>query len=80
LKELLRSNDYINDPFSEKNPFNTICSRGDLGGRASGCIDTKVVNSEMFNEMKVWIVNGPSSDNFGPFSWSNTNFSDLRVG
>lgn len=30
--------------------------------------------------MKLWLINGPSADNYGPFSWSNTSFSDLRVG
>ena len=36
--------DYMNDPYSEKDPMNAICSRGDLQEtpRADGCYDTKV--------------------------------------
>lgn len=30
LKQVLRSNEYENDPFAEGNPSYTICSRGDL--------------------------------------------------
>lgn len=36
--------DYKNDPYSEGNPMNAICSRGDLQEKpsTSGCVDTKV--------------------------------------
>ena len=42
FKALLRSNAYQTDPYSKGDPFNAICSRGDLGGYAGGCYDTKV--------------------------------------
>lgn len=36
--------DYTNDPYSEDDPINAICSRGDLmkEPEAGGCYDTKV--------------------------------------
>ena len=41
--------DYTKDPYSEDNPMNTICSRGDLLKKpeGGGCYDTKV--SETIN-------------------------------
>jgi hypothetical protein len=48
LKVLLRSNNYVIDPYSfdgtSQNPFYAICSRGDLSSKqsTSGCYDTKV--------------------------------------
>ena len=42
--------DYMNDPYSEHNPFNAICSRGDLAEKpdAGGCYDTKVSEYEKY--------------------------------
>ena len=38
--------DFPHDPYSDKNPVNSICARGDLlipsDSRPSGCYDTKV--------------------------------------
>ena len=44
LQRLMRSNDFHNDPYSHGNPFNAICSRGDLANppHTGGCYDTKV--------------------------------------
>jgi hypothetical protein len=42
FKALLRANDYNTDPYSGGNPWNAICSRGDLVGDDGGCYDTKV--------------------------------------
>ena len=42
FKSLLRANAYQTDPYSKGDPFNAICSRGDLEGYAGGCYDTKV--------------------------------------
>ena len=39
--ELMRSNDYKNDPLSAGSPWNAICSRGDLAGSPDGCLDGK---------------------------------------
>ena len=43
---LLFSIDYPHDPYSDKNPYNSICSRGDLlipsDRSPDGCYDTKV--------------------------------------
>ncbi len=44
MQYIMRFNDYQNDPYSEGNPMNSICSRGDLKNPpfAGGCYDTKV--------------------------------------
>ena len=38
--------DFPHDPYSDKNPYNSICARGDLlipsDSSPSGCYDTKV--------------------------------------
>ena len=46
MKYIMRFNDYKNDPYSEGNPMNSICSRGDLRDppTAGGCYDTKVMS------------------------------------
>ena len=65
LKAIMRYNDYKNDPYSEGNPYNAICSRGDLvsGAKASpgGCYDTKVTNLTMARAMQAQIINGPTT-------------------
>mmetsp|Transcript_36111 Transcript_36111/g.93933 ORF Transcript_36111/g.93933 Transcript_36111/m.93933 type:complete len:509 (-) Transcript_36111:694-2220(-) len=54
IKQILRSNDYKNDPFSEGNPANAICSRVDLDDsrpasqRLVGCYDTKVSSYSLY--------------------------------
>ena len=44
MQYIMRFNDYKNDPYSEGNPMNSICSRGDLSEEPflGGCYDTKV--------------------------------------
>jgi len=53
IKSLLRFNDFNNDPFSEKEAWDSICSRGDLSENpvSRGCTDTKVTSYELFKEI-----------------------------
>ena len=75
---LSRYNDYEHDPYSNGNPDNAICARGDLrtpSPTPGGCLDTKV--SDYFQSLKfeAEVVNGPTSTNssYGPgqapFDW-----------
>eukprot|EP00121_Abeoforma_whisleri_P003448 Awhi_evm1s3097 len=63
MKNIMRYNDYQNDPLSKHDPSGAICSRYDLKeGQAinSGCYDTKVSNFEMFKKMRAFAINGPT--------------------
>merc|ERR1712146_674972 len=45
FKAIMRYNDYKNDPYAKGDPYNAICSRGDLESDSpspGGCYDTKV--------------------------------------
>ncbi len=44
MQHIMRFNEYKTDPYSDGDPMNSICSRGDLRSTpfAGGCIDTKV--------------------------------------
>ncbi|ESP01375.1 hypothetical protein LOTGIDRAFT_186156 [Lottia gigantea] len=73
FKNIMRYNDYKKDNYSEDNPCNTICCRGDLdtkSPRADGCYDTKVTDYNMALNLQAEIVNGPTlGDNLPPFKW-----------
>lgn len=72
FKRILRSNDYLNDPYSKKSPFNAICSRGDLHPDTpilSGCYDTKVTHTAMFWKLQSHVINGPTAQSLPPFRW-----------
>ncbi|CAE1176247.1 Phospholipase-B 81,Phospholipase B-like 1,Phospholipase B [Acanthosepion pharaonis] len=82
MKNLLRSNDYKNDKYSEKNPWNAICSRGDLAEdpQAVGCYDTKVTDFFLAKSMTADIISGPTlGTNLNPFAWSGK-FKDSHIG
>mmetsp|Transcript_22079 Transcript_22079/g.43444 ORF Transcript_22079/g.43444 Transcript_22079/m.43444 type:complete len:596 (+) Transcript_22079:294-2081(+) len=88
LKEILRSNDYLHDPFSldagKPNPMYTICSRGDLMSDKpipDGCYDTKVTSYKSgVMDRKAHIINGMTRGKNGnslpAFEWSQ--FPELR--
>eukprot|EP00511_Aplanochytrium_stocchinoi_P002354 CAMPEP_0204838798 /NCGR_PEP_ID=MMETSP1346-20131115/31935_1 /ASSEMBLY_ACC=CAM_ASM_000771 /TAXON_ID=215587 /ORGANISM="Aplanochytrium stocchinoi, Strain GSBS06" /LENGTH=451 /DNA_ID=CAMNT_0051975051 /DNA_START=41 /DNA_END=1396 /DNA_ORIENTATION=+ len=94
LKKLMRSNKYLNDPYSfdgvSQNPLYAICSRGDLidgknGNRKSpmGCYDTKVTSFQYGAlDRKAEIINGPtwrySGSSMKPFRW--TEFPNMYHG
>lgn len=73
-KALMRYNDYKNDPISNGNPNNAICSRGDLAGSPGGCYDTKVTCWSWFQKQRSAIINGPTRSHGLPaFSWKEQN-------
>lgn len=64
FKAIMRYNDYKHDPYSENNPYNAICSRGDLSSSRpspGGCYDTKVTNYTMALRLQSEIINGPTT-------------------
>jgi len=73
LQNLMRYNNYKNDPYSKQNPGNAICSRFDLESthpRPSGCYDTKYTNYQSQKTQTSWALNGPTqSHGLPPFSW-----------
>jgi len=79
MKDIMRYNDYQHDKYSEGDPCDSICCRGDLysgGGSPFGCYDTKVADYKMAVEMASVIINGPTrSHHLKPFSW-NGSYSD----
>jgi hypothetical protein len=81
FKSLLRANDYLTDPYSKRDPYNAICSRGDLEGYADGCYDTKVTSASWMPAQRADIINGPTTagGTLPPFVWTS-NFTDSHVG
>lgn len=74
FQDILRYNDYTNDEFSDGDPWNAICSRGDLAVNAtpSGCYDTKATSVGKALEMESWALSGPTlSHDLPAFSWKN---------
>jgi len=73
---LMRSNNYKTDPYSDSDPYNAVCSRGDLAtgtdNMAFGCVDTKWITASSFKNGVSYAINGPTINNGGlpPFSWS----------
>jgi hypothetical protein len=74
LQDLMRYNDYLEDPYSENNPMRAICSRGDLQQNnpiPSGCYDTKVTQASMVHNRESLAINGPTtSHTLPPFNWT----------
>ncbi|XP_072044453.1 phospholipase B-like 1 [Amphiura filiformis] len=73
-KNILRFNNYKNDPYSYREPCNTICCRGDLRDppSAGGCYDTKVTNLGMSAKMMSYAISGPTqSSNLPAFEWTD---------
>lgn len=82
MKTLLRSNDYKHDIYSQMNPWEAICSRGDLALKptAVGCYDTKVTDYFMAQNLSADIVSGPTlGKNLEPFTWTPL-FDDSHIG
>jgi hypothetical protein len=88
LRVVIRSNHWQTDPLSGDNPFNAICSRGDLvpdqGGTpwvnrsAVGCIDAKAVGADLqasAQDMRVDAISGPTTSDGAqpPFDWTEDN-------
>jgi len=76
FQDILRYNDFMNDKYGERDPWNAICSRGDLveDGTASpnGCYDTKATHFAAAKNMEAWALNGPTESHGLPaFDWSS---------
>eukprot|EP01118_Nematostelium_gracile_P000397 TRINITY_DN1042_c0_g1_i1.p1 TRINITY_DN1042_c0_g1~~TRINITY_DN1042_c0_g1_i1.p1 ORF type:complete len:522 (+),score=135.38 TRINITY_DN1042_c0_g1_i1:111-1676(+) len=74
MQNLMRYNNWQNDPLSGGSGAGGICCRGDLGnGNTSpfGCTDSKVTSMEGVFGGEVWAIYGPTWDQQAPFSWSN---------
>ncbi|XP_052791309.1 phospholipase B-like 1 isoform X2 [Mya arenaria] len=83
MKNIMRYNDYKEDPYSEGDSCNAICCRGDLRQTSSGpfgCYDTKVSNYAMAMNMQADIINGPTlGSGLPPFVWT-TFYNQSHVG
>lgn len=82
MKNIMRYNDYQEDPYSEGNSCNAICCRGDLTSKPSpsGCYDTKVANYQMAQEMTADIINGPTlGTGLKPFQWTTEHQSHIGL-
>ena len=80
LKWIMRYNEYKDDRFSEKNPMDTICSRGDLNSGhpvLAGCYDTKVSSYKRALKLVSEAVNGPTAQDQPPFKWSEQKNSNV---
>jgi Phospholipase B len=75
---ILRYNDYKNDPYAGGDPWNAICSRGDLAssGSPDGCLDTKAGSYARFAAKQTYVINGPTTGSIPgkgtlpPFAWT----------
>ncbi|KAL5516228.1 hypothetical protein EMCRGX_G001509 [Ephydatia muelleri] len=77
---LMRSNNYKQDPYSQKDPMNAICSRGDLQHQpyAGGCIDTKMTDYNSGLSLTTYAENGPTHQGLAPFDWNAVpQFNDI---
>jgi len=84
FQHILRYNDYEHDTYSEDNPCNTICCRGDLDAispKTSGCYDTKVADYKMARSLQSLAINGPTlGDNLKPFAWTGSFANASHIG
>ncbi|KAJ7370826.1 Phospholipase B-like 1 [Desmophyllum pertusum] len=84
MKYILRYNDYPKDPYSDKNPYNSICSRGDLltpsDSSPSGCYDTKVTDYSRAKSLMSEAISGPTYQGLPVFCWSHFKFPNKHVG
>jgi len=84
MQHIMRYNDYKNDPYSEGNPCNSICCRGDLDKKnpiPNGCYDSKVTDYNMALSMQSYAINGPSlGDSLPPFQWTDAFNNTTHLG
>ena len=76
-KKLMRYNDFENDPLSKGDASNVISYRGDLEQNVTcfGGIDVKFSSISAIKKVgakKIYLINGPTYDNYPPFQWSTT--------
>jgi len=86
MKDMLRYNDYKHDDYSEGQPCNTICCRGDLesdwnDNLVLGCYDTKVSDYSLALNLKSLAINGPTTSHSLPvFSWVGQFSNQSHIG
>jgi len=79
LMDIMRYNAYKSDPYSEANPVDSICARGDLLDNPVpfGCIDSKLTSFSLQKGCKGYAISGPTTfKGLPPFSWSLFNDTD----
>ncbi|KAH3863783.1 phospholipase B-like 1 [Dreissena polymorpha] len=83
MKNIMRYNDYTEDPYSEDDSCNTICCRGDLRESSPGpfgCYDTKVSSYAMATNLQADVINGPTlGTRLQPFQWTDA-YKQSHVG
>lgn len=74
--------EYKTDPYSDNDPMDAICSRGDLESppQSGGCTDSKVTNYNMAKNLTAHIRNGPTHQDVAPFQWSTSPFTIPHTG
>jgi len=83
MKNLMRSNNYQTDPYSYGDPGNAICSRFDLEKdypSAGGCYDSKVTSYSLARALVSQAVNGPTTENQPPFSFTGQFANKIHEG
>jgi len=76
VQDILRYNNYKNDPFTKGVASDSICARSDLDRSPdpSGCIDTKVTSYAMQSTLKCNAIGAPTTlGGLAPFSWDKFN-------
>jgi len=78
MKNIMRYNDYKNDPLSLGDACNSISARCDLNPEngpmthsAFGGYDCKVTDNNLIKNMTTHALSGPTSETLPPFSWNN---------
>ncbi|ESO88915.1 hypothetical protein LOTGIDRAFT_205711 [Lottia gigantea] len=82
FKHIMRYNDFKTDPYSESDPCNSVCCRGDLekSPNTMGCYDTKVTDFKMALNLQADVINGPTlGSDLPPFKWTSE-FNQSHVG
>jgi len=85
MKQIMRYNDYLHDPFSQGNPAYSVASRYDLlpspYARAFGGVDSKAMCFRQFQlTNEVYAISGPTSQSLPPFAWSNGTWPNAHFG
>ena len=72
--DLLRYNDFKNDPLSKGDPGNVIAYRGDLDTSHScfGATDLKFSSINDIKNKKLYLINGPTKEQQEVFDWTTT--------
>ncbi|XP_037702247.1 phospholipase B-like 1 [Choloepus didactylus] len=77
MKYIMRYNNYKEDPYSKKDPCNTICCREDLDSEhpvPGGCYDTKVADIYLASQYTAYAISGPTVQGGLPvFHWNRFN-------